>query len=83
MLQQATLQDHLFEPCGYSMNALEGKSYYTIHVSSIRNHVGAASACVPSLLPRGIVMPQYGSVAMQRVPSTGRVFESVLPRSSV
>lgn len=33
MLPEATLQDHLFEPCGYSMNALEGKSYYTIHVS--------------------------------------------------
>eukprot|EP00903_Cladosiphon_okamuranus_P016686 g15384.t1 len=33
VLQQATLQDHLFEPCGYSMNALDGKSYYTIHVT--------------------------------------------------
>lgn len=30
----ATLQDHLFEPCGYSMNALEGRTYYTIHVST-------------------------------------------------
>ena len=32
VLPKATLHDHLFEPCGYSMNALEGGAYYTIHV---------------------------------------------------
>lgn len=32
VLPRATLQDHLFEPCGYSLNALEGKAYYTMHV---------------------------------------------------
>ncbi|CAM9169403.1 unnamed protein product, partial [Hapterophycus canaliculatus] len=33
VLPKASLQDHLFEPCGYSMNALEGRAYYTVHVT--------------------------------------------------
>ncbi|CBJ32442.1 S-Adenosylmethionine decarboxylase [Ectocarpus siliculosus] len=33
VLPNAALQDHLFEPCGYSMNALEGQAYYTVHVT--------------------------------------------------
>ena len=28
-----TLQDHVFQPQGYSLNALRGKEYYTIHVT--------------------------------------------------
>ncbi|MGE4131346.1 MAG: adenosylmethionine decarboxylase [Bdellovibrionales bacterium] len=27
------LDDHLFEPCGYSANAIKGSEYYTIHVT--------------------------------------------------
>lgn len=27
------LDDHLFEPCGYSLNAIKGGEYYTIHVT--------------------------------------------------
>lgn len=27
------VDDHLFEPCGYSLNALRGEDYYTIHVT--------------------------------------------------
>ena len=27
------VDDHLFDPCGYSLNALRGKEYYTIHVT--------------------------------------------------
>lgn len=27
------VDDHLFEPCGYSLNALRGRDYYTIHVT--------------------------------------------------
>lgn len=27
------LDDHLFEPCGYSLNAIKGSEYYTIHVT--------------------------------------------------
>ncbi len=28
-----TLQDHVFQPQGYSLNALKGEEYYTIHVT--------------------------------------------------
>ena len=28
-----TLQDHVFQPQGYSLNALRGREYYTIHVT--------------------------------------------------
>ena len=27
------IDDHLFEPCGYSLNAIKGQDYYTIHVT--------------------------------------------------
>jgi S-adenosylmethionine decarboxylase len=27
------IDDHLFEPCGYSLNAIRGSDYYTIHVT--------------------------------------------------
>eukprot|EP00904_Undaria_pinnatifida_P009011 jgi/Undpi1/523/HiC_scaffold_10.g03987.m1 len=33
VIPKAILQDHLFDPCGYSMNALEGRGYYTVHVT--------------------------------------------------
>ncbi len=29
----AVIDDRMFEPCGYSMNALEGPAFYTIHVT--------------------------------------------------
>jgi S-adenosylmethionine decarboxylase len=28
-----TIDDHLFTPCGYSLNALKGEEYYTLHVT--------------------------------------------------
>ena len=33
LLPSATIQAHLFEPCGYSMNGLLFGAYYTIHVT--------------------------------------------------
>lgn len=28
-----TIDDHLFQPCGYSLNAVRGAEYYTLHVT--------------------------------------------------
>ncbi len=33
LLGRNSIQDHLFEPCGYSMNALNAEAYTTIHVA--------------------------------------------------
>ena len=33
LVPNATLDDWAFEPCGYSMNALDGEYYYTVHVT--------------------------------------------------
>jgi len=33
ILPNAEVHGHLFEPCGYSMNALQDESYYTMHVT--------------------------------------------------
>ncbi len=35
------IDDYLFEPCGYSLNALRGQNYYTIHVTpqEVGDHV--------------------------------------------
>lgn len=33
LLEGFTVDDHLFTPCGYSLNALRGRDYYTIHVT--------------------------------------------------
>jgi len=33
LLPRATIDDFVFDPCGYSMNGLEGPTYYTIHVT--------------------------------------------------
>ncbi|MCC6137037.1 MAG: hypothetical protein IT287_00260 [Bdellovibrionaceae bacterium] len=32
-LVRGVIDDHLFEPCGYSLNAIDGPYYYTIHVT--------------------------------------------------
>ncbi len=33
LLLGSSIQDHLFEPCGYSINALSAQAYITIHVA--------------------------------------------------
>lgn len=33
MLPGFTVDDHLFDPFGYSLNAIRGRSYYTVHVT--------------------------------------------------
>ncbi len=33
LLHGSSIQDHLFDPCGYSMNALNDQAYTTIHVA--------------------------------------------------
>lgn len=33
ILPDFEIDDHLFDPCGYSLNALRGSDYYTIHVT--------------------------------------------------
>lgn len=33
LVPDATVDDWAFEPCGYSMNALRGEYYYTVHVT--------------------------------------------------
>ncbi len=33
LLGRSSIQDHLFEPCGYSINALSAEAYTTIHVA--------------------------------------------------
>lgn len=32
-LVSGLIDDHLFEPCGYSLNAIDGPYYYTLHVT--------------------------------------------------
>jgi S-adenosylmethionine decarboxylase len=33
LMPGAVINDWLFEPCGYSLNALNGPTHYTIHVT--------------------------------------------------
>jgi len=33
LIEGSIVDDFVFEPCGYSMNAMNGESYYTIHVT--------------------------------------------------
>jgi S-adenosylmethionine decarboxylase len=42
LLPGSTVSDHLFEPCGYSMNGLLEKAYWTIHVTP-ESHCSYAS----------------------------------------
>lgn len=32
-LVRGQIDDHVFDPCGYSLNAIDGRHYYTIHVT--------------------------------------------------
>ena len=43
-----TVDDHLFEPMGYSLNAIRGPKYYTIHVTPQKNgsYVSFETNCV-------------------------------------
>mmetsp|Transcript_13421 Transcript_13421/g.15298 ORF Transcript_13421/g.15298 Transcript_13421/m.15298 type:complete len:392 (+) Transcript_13421:183-1358(+) len=33
LIPEAEIDDTMFEPCGYSMNALEGEAFHTIHIT--------------------------------------------------
>ncbi|MEK7388818.1 MAG: adenosylmethionine decarboxylase [Elusimicrobiota bacterium] len=43
-----TVDDHLFEPMGYSLNAIRGSKYYTIHVTpqNVGSYVSFETNCV-------------------------------------
>ena len=33
LIRDASIDDYMYEPCGYSMNALENDAFYTVHVT--------------------------------------------------
>ncbi len=50
-LVKGQIDDHIFDPCGYSLNAIDGPYYYTIHVTpeKIGNYTSfETDACAPS-----------------------------------
>lgn len=57
IFEDFVVDDHAFEPCGYSMNALKGSDYYTIHVTpeelgsyvSFESNVNLESGVFPML----------------------------------
>lgn len=51
-----TVDDHLFDPVGYSLNAIRGSKYYTIHVTpqAIGSYVSFETNCVESDVNRTI-----------------------------
>ena len=64
LLPGVTIDDWAFEPCGYSMNGLQGEYYYTVHVTPedgfscaaplaarARSHVPPPSFCSGAHLP--------------------------------
>lgn len=49
-LVKGQIDDHIFDPCGYSLNAIDGPYYYTIHVTpeKIGNYTSfETDACPP------------------------------------
>jgi S-adenosylmethionine decarboxylase len=49
-LVKGQIDDHIFDPCGYSLNAIDGPYYYTIHVTpeKIGNYTSfETDACAP------------------------------------
>lgn len=49
-LVKGQIDDHIFDPCGYSLNAIDGPYYYTIHVTpeKIGNYTSfETDACKP------------------------------------
>ncbi|MBY0385732.1 adenosylmethionine decarboxylase [bacterium] len=49
-LVKGQIDDHIFDPCGYSLNAIDGPYYYTIHVTpeKIGNYTSfETDACSP------------------------------------
>ncbi len=45
MFPKARIDDFLFQPCGYSMNGLQGAGFMTIHVTP-EDHCSYASVSV-------------------------------------
>jgi len=49
-LVQGQIDDHIFQPCGYSLNAIDGPYYYTLHVTpeKIGNYTSFETDAIPA-----------------------------------
>lgn len=56
-LVKGEIDDHIFHPCGYSLNAIDGPYYYTIHVTpeKIGNYTSFETDAVPPSEQKALV----------------------------